>query len=296
MLRESRCYWLRRQEGSVLQNGAHAFAEDFLVCRRSPPPEELRLVHCFAFGEGVWRKGYKQSVAIRGHWSFELLLEGDAVFESPRGRFELRPGDSWILRQGESISCRPGPSGFLRKSCVLMKSPLLDLLCGGGRLDGVDVVRGKDWRAVAAAHERIAKAAMKDSPQAEEDAGVACYALLSVLSRLAVPLRRPKALQEALALIERAPEARHSLAELASSCGVSPRTLSRLFSERMNCSPGSYVALRRLEQAKSLLLFGGMTLKEIAARCGYSSESFLSRSFKRAYGLSPRQLRSGGAS
>ena len=53
----------------------------------------------------------------------------------------------------------------------------------------------------------------------------------------------------------------------------------------------NYIIDRRLEQAKLFIQIGNMTLKEIAEKCGYNSESFLSRSFKKKFGLPPASLR-----
>jgi AraC-like DNA-binding protein len=101
----------------------------------------------------------------------------------------------------------------------------------------------------------------------------------------------PLALRMALALINTKPHSELTLESLSSECKVSVSTLTRLFRRHLKISPINYIIDRRLEQAKLLIQISDMTLKEVAEKCGYNSESFLSRSFKKKFGLPPTSLR-----
>jgi AraC family transcriptional regulator len=81
-----------------------------------------------------------------------------------------------------------------------------------------------------------------------------------------------------------------SLDELAKSCEISVRHLTRAFKTSKGCSIGEYVANQRIELAKRLLLEGD-SIKSIAPKTGFSSVPSFSYAFRRATGMSPGVFR-----
>lgn len=82
-------------------------------------------------------------------------------------------------------------------------------------------------------------------------------------------------------------------AEIAAAFHVSPRYLHKLF-EAEPRTVSQYIKGRRLEQARRDLLdprLHGRSVSAIAQRCGFGDLSGFNRSFKQAYGASPRELR-----
>ena len=51
------------------------------------------------------------------------------------------------------------------------------------------------------------------------------------------------------------------------------------------------VRLLRLEQAAALLARSTLSVKQIAARCGFASQFHFSRTFRAVYGASPTEIR-----
>jgi AraC family transcriptional regulator len=78
-----------------------------------------------------------------------------------------------------------------------------------------------------------------------------------------------------------------ALGELAASCGLSVRHLTRAFRASRRRSIGNYVAECRIEQAKHLLA-SGKSVKWIAYTMAFSSPAALSAAFRRATGATPR--------
>jgi AraC family cel operon transcriptional repressor len=78
------------------------------------------------------------------------------------------------------------------------------------------------------------------------------------------------------------------LLELA---GVSPAHLSRTMRTAYGITPTTFVADLRLEHAASLLAATNATIAHIAARCGFSSQSYFTRCFSTAHDLTPREFR-----
>jgi AraC-like DNA-binding protein len=67
--------------------------------------------------------------------------------------------------------------------------------------------------------------------------------------------------------------------------------LSALFSEVQAITLEQYIILKRIEQAKFMILFDEFTIAEIAHRLHYSSPAHLSGQFKKVTGLTPSHFR-----
>jgi AraC-like DNA-binding protein len=67
--------------------------------------------------------------------------------------------------------------------------------------------------------------------------------------------------------------------------------LSSLFSEVEGLTIEKYMILQRIERVKELLVYGELSLSEIAWKTGYSSLAHLSAQFKKVTGLTPSHYR-----
>jgi LacI family transcriptional regulator len=72
---------------------------------------------------------------------------------------------------------------------------------------------------------------------------------------------------------------------------VSRRTLSGRFGEAVGMSPRDYLIQARLLEAQRLLRETGLTIAEIAQRCGFSKQSSFTYRFRCAFGMTPRDYR-----
>lgn len=64
-------------------------------------------------------------------------------------------------------------------------------------------------------------------------------------------------------------------------------SLSKLFSEITNTTIEKYLIAQKIERAKELLVYGELSLNEIADKLNYSSAAYLSAQFKSVTGLTP---------
>jgi transcriptional regulator GlxA family with amidase domain len=83
-----------------------------------------------------------------------------------------------------------------------------------------------------------------------------------------------------------------SAEQLAHHAHISVRQLERLIRARFGDTPMRYYLKLRLHAARNHLFYGDMPIQEIAAACGFSAPSVLSRAFRAHFGLSPRAFRS----
>lgn len=98
-----------------------------------------------------------------------------------------------------------------------------------------------------------------------------------------------------LRLVQDDPAHPWTVATLASKAGVSRAALARRFSDLVGEPPMTYLTGRRLALAADRLRDSDDTLETIARRVGYGSAFALSSAFKRVYGVSPQEHRTGAA-
>lgn len=83
-----------------------------------------------------------------------------------------------------------------------------------------------------------------------------------------------------------------TLVDLAEIVDLSPQYLCRLFKECLNMRPFEFLARKRIQEAKLLLLEDDMNINEIAAKVGYNDCSYFCAVFKKHEMLSPAEFRS----
>lgn len=68
---------------------------------------------------------------------------------------------------------------------------------------------------------------------------------------------------------------------------ISPSSLQRAFQHYYAMSPKQYLIKLRLNRAVELLAEGELSVKEVAAACGFADEKYFSRVFSKRYGYPP---------
>lgn len=97
--------------------------------------------------------------------------------------------------------------------------------------------------------------------------------------------------RRALAHIEENLGSKIAICELAALVSFSRSHFSRAFKRSLGLSPMAYVATRRVQRAKSMMISTDRQLTDIALACGFADQSHLNRSFRRAVGMSPGSWR-----
>ena len=81
--------------------------------------------------------------------------------------------------------------------------------------------------------------------------------------------------------------AKLNVGQLAALVALSKSHFSRSFSRAIGFPPMVYVAARRIEQAKRLMLSTREPLSHIALACGFSDQPHFNKLFRRRMGMSP---------
>jgi len=97
----------------------------------------------------------------------------------------------------------------------------------------------------------------------------------------------PPWLAKALSLIDDNLDRQISLKDLAGGAGVSESALQKAFRDKIGMSVNKYILSVKMREAKRLIDHGGYSVKELAARTGFSSQSYFTRAYTAYYGRPP---------
>jgi AraC-like DNA-binding protein len=82
-----------------------------------------------------------------------------------------------------------------------------------------------------------------------------------------------------------------SVGDLAEVAGYSRAHFSRIFAAEAGLAPAEFVAQERMRLASRLLPNGALSIKEIAATCGFADANYFAKAFRQSFGQSPTQFR-----
>jgi AraC family carnitine catabolism transcriptional activator len=82
-----------------------------------------------------------------------------------------------------------------------------------------------------------------------------------------------------------------SLQSIAKACGISLRELQYLFKRYLGRCPRDFYMELRLNRARELLLYSGLSIRETGIACGFLSESTFFRAFRARFDTTPMKLR-----
>lgn len=96
---------------------------------------------------------------------------------------------------------------------------------------------------------------------------------------------------QAMEVIRRRSSRGASVQQVADTIAISRRALERRIRKSIGQTPHALLRRRQIEQAKQLLVTTDTAMAEIAARAGFSSNSWMSVVFKKEVGMTPTQYR-----
>jgi len=230
-------------------------------------------------------------------WQWIQVQKGRAWFESPQGKWELKPGEGlflhplyshsyhclgnelvvdWLAFEGSAIEA-------LIKDSVLQQPGVFQVLNPSEtrsivrecylHASGVGLLEG--FNASLAVYRLLLALLSQAHAPGQEAAETRNLRLQPVLEYMETHLHTPL-----------------SLEDLSSIILVSPAHLNRLFRKHLGESPLSYLIKYRIDRSKSLLLgHPEMRINEIAGLVGYEDENYFTRMFRSRTGMSPRAFR-----
>ncbi|MDQ6419569.1 AraC family transcriptional regulator [Paenibacillus sp. LHD-117] len=100
-------------------------------------------------------------------------------------------------------------------------------------------------------------------------------------------------IDKVIAYIKENCERKLTLDQLADVAGFSKYHFARIFAAAVGVTPAAYANRERLKKAVGLLSESNRTILDISDRCGFDSVSAFNAQFKKHYGQTPSEVRSG---
>ncbi len=224
----------------------------------------------------------------RGREALVLFLEGEIDY-----RFE----DKTVTARGGDLLLLPGELAYdgARKT-KRVDFYVVDFTCGEG--DGLSslgapmAVRLQDAEAMRRSFEEALHAWESQRVGAQMALKSFVYGVLGGLVDRTATGERAEAESEVLRYIRgRLEDPSLTVKELCERFFLSESQLRRNLVRATGHAPNEYITLLRINRARGLLLETDLQVKEIAARCGFSSAYYFSRCFTAQAGASPREFR-----
>ena len=220
-----------------------------------------------------------------------LMLAGGQTSSSGRGQVEALAGDVITVNPGEVHDGAPLGRAPRAWRMLYLPPPLAAAVAAdlgeGARRDYTFHQPVARQAALAACFRRLYAAVTGDATDLLRE-----QLLLELLHGLQGEAPRAgsaaatAAIARARAMIDDAPAAAPSLADLAAVSGLSRFQLVRQFARATGLTPHAYLIQRRIDTARALLARGS-TLADAAAASGFADQSHMTRLFIRTYGITP---------
>lgn len=253
--------------------------------------------------------------SVPWHWHEELefvcVYAGSLTYAAGGEEFVLHEGDAAFANAGVphaewsddpasleyDLVCHPGLL-YGSKTSALYERYLGPLL-SSPQVRGVVLGHDGTWRADAADCVRQAIDAMRRHEEFVEETvrerlTHACLLLAKHQAELgaARPLPTAERVDAMCSYIKEHYAERVPMAALAAQAGISVRQAQREFREALGETPIGYLTAYRLQVAAGMLAHTDRTLGDVAACCGFQSQSYFSKMFRERYGCTPSAYRS----
>lgn len=122
-------------------------------------------------------------------------------------------------------------------------------------------------------------------------AGAAWHLLALLASSRTVRMGSEELVERAAEHLRKNVSARTSVAQLASSAGLSESHFAAVFRRRMGVPVNTYQTQLRMARARELLDTTSRPVAEVAAECGYNDPFYFTRQFRTVHGTTPSAYR-----
>lgn len=248
---------------------------------KSAFPSEYLAHYC-----GKAKRGASYPVHTHAYWQMELLFSGRTEIVSPEGGRIFKGGEFVIIPAGL-------PHGFRYLENVEMATVMFDigwLPKEPGRR--VVIPESRLVPEISALFAAIFKSSnMRDDGRRVFESLVRATLELSGMESMESEMATRDCVMTARDFIEARIERPLTVAEVAQEAGLSAPYLSSLFRKRAGVSLKRYIAGKRMDFIKRLLIYTALNVTDVSKKAGFPDIYAFSRFVKRESGKSPLELR-----
>ena len=203
--------------------------------------------------------------------------------------FCLSPGDVFFYLPGEA-HCHRALSAKWRTRWITFDGPLAEAYFMSFRYPRL--LRGGTVPSNAIFESLKKTVADQDWKKIRKNTGILCQTIANLAIGNPEIVHSGELVKQCMDFIlSHLTEPELDLTMICDSLHVSPSTLNRLFRKELGVSPGQFIHEKRKKEAQVLLLNTNLSVKELAARCGFTDPNTFNRFIRRNMGMSPISYR-----
>jgi AraC family transcriptional regulator of arabinose operon len=246
------------------------------------------------FGDVVYEPGGTCGPRVQQDFQLVILVEGDAHVAVDGRELKIGAGQVGLFRPGRREFFRLSERRKTHHTWCAVHPSLVSAELAAICTRAADVLPvTRRFEQLMELGLSLPRAVGERAPGLVETLGLAALQeYLFAGERSAVPEPdEPDALRRALEWIGQEGEQATDLPALAREAGVSPAQLVKLFRRHLGTTPIRHVWEVRTRRGAQLLRETGLTVGEVAFRCGFQTPFHFSRWVRELFGVSPRALR-----
>jgi AraC-like DNA-binding protein/quercetin dioxygenase-like cupin family protein len=266
-----------------------------------PFPGKGELIVLFA-GHEQTEPSHHVGPQVRDYYLIHHVLDGKGTFQCMGSKYDIGPGQSFIVFPGELIRYDSDSEAPWRYRWIAFKGTLADqLLSELGISQHHPVVQPVNPRRTAAQFHRMEQVLKRaDTSSDLESGGIIRIVLAGYVKEDRAPLPAGKAVhspseeqvERAIRWLTLQYAQPISIQHIAQALGYHRTHLSKLFKQYTGISPMQYLLKIRMDRAK-LLLQEELTVEQVASSVGFADSLYFSKQFKKWHGCTPSEYRSG---
>lgn len=259
-------------------------------------PKRLRLARSarVLFGDVVYEPGGTCGPRVQADYQLVVLVEGEARVDVEGREVRIAAGQVGLFRPGRQEFFRLSERRKTHHTWCAVHPSLVGSALAAACAAAADVLPvTRRFEQLMELGLSLPRAAGERAPGLVESLGLAALQeyLFSGLRAVAGEPDEPDALRRALEWIGQEGHQATGLPALAREAGVSPAQLVKLFRRHLGTTPIRHVWETRTRRGAQLLRETGLTVGEVAFRCGFQTPFHFSRWVRELFGVPPRALR-----
>lgn len=257
-----------------------------------PMDNSGEMLYCSCIFDVHWLKLASYQCRNLNTLGIEYVRSGSLVGQQNGREYRVGPGEIFLMRPGTESSIRTGPEGYCVKTSLGLYGDLLPHILLHSGLDHTDLITRIDQECFELLLEKFGELAGECPSNVRRKNGTLSYELLHFLQYPHADPKMPKRFDTLPEYIDHNLSQPLELQIIAGMANCSVNHLIREFQKYFGCTPGRYIAARRIRRAAELLITEPeLSIKEIAYRSGYQSQLNFSTAFKHHFASSPSQYR-----
>lgn len=220
----------------------------------------------------------------------EYVLSGGGTLQIGGQEFHIKKDSVYFLPRGSDHVYWPDAGKPWQKCFFVVGGHLMELLMKAYGLEKVyhipDCPELKKYF-------DLMKALYRTTTESNQEGAVVFHQFAAHAAKVYAGLRSqiPREIEKLKQCLDASVQKKFVLEQYAEKRNLSGSHLIRSFSAHYKMTPYDYLMEQKMKNARSLLLYSSMSIKEIADYLAFSDQYYFSNYFKRKHGVSPKEFR-----